>query len=135
MPDLDKIIKGWGCCRNGSCFSCPYNDDIDEKGECKQGWGDDAFALLKAQKPRLITLEEIEHETWPMWYEERNGLTTWALCTNATVGDALEVTSFEFFENYDNSYLREDADTYNICWRMWTAQPTQEQMEATPWQS
>lgn len=50
MTDREKVIKGLECCRRGFCFSCPYNDGVDENTECKQRWADDALSLLKAQE-------------------------------------------------------------------------------------
>lgn len=53
MDDLrEKVIKGLECCRRGFCFSCPYNDGVDENVECKQRWADDAISLLKAQEQK-----------------------------------------------------------------------------------
>jgi len=51
MADQEKVIKGLTCCRNGFCFSCPYNDGVDGNVDCKQKWADDALELLKAQEP------------------------------------------------------------------------------------
>ena len=52
MADLEKVLKGLKCCRNGFCFACPYNDVVDDNVDCKQKWADDALALLKAYKRR-----------------------------------------------------------------------------------
>ena len=54
MDDLGKVIKALECCRRGFCFSCPYNDGVDENVECKQRWADDTISLLKAQEPVLL---------------------------------------------------------------------------------
>jgi len=58
MADREKVIKGLECCRRGFCFSCPYNDGVDENVECKQRWADDALSLLKAQEPGWISVKD-----------------------------------------------------------------------------
>lgn len=58
MADREKVIKGLECCRRGFCFSCPYNDGVDENVECKQRWADDALSLLKAQENGWISVKD-----------------------------------------------------------------------------
>ena len=55
---LEKVIKGIECCRRGFCFSCPYNDGVDENTECKQKWADDAISLLKTQEPQWTSVKD-----------------------------------------------------------------------------
>lgn len=93
-----------------------------------------AINLLKEQEPRVLTWEELIDVTNPVWYEERDGISSWALCTDVTRGNAYEDMSYEFFENYDNSYIREYADKCNVYWRCWTARPTDEQRKAVKWE-
>jgi len=58
VDDLrEKVIKGIECCRRGFCFSCPYNDGVDENTECKQKWADDVLSLLKAQEEEIKQLK------------------------------------------------------------------------------
>lgn len=92
-----------------------------------------AIEAINAHQPRVLTLEELTNVTDPVWYEERYGISSWALCIDVTCGCAYEDTSYEFFENYDNSYIREYADKCNVYWRCWTAQPTDEQRKAVKW--
>lgn len=67
-----------------------------------------AAALLKAQEPRLMTLEEAQKS---QMIEYRSGNTR-------DVGAEM----YSQFEEY-----------YNKVWRVWTSRPTAEQMEAEPW--
>ena len=94
----------------------------------------DALALLKAQDPHLLTLDEI-HDSMVVWLEagtkflkivdddgvvlaiggsERMGakcfITVWDVCVAAT------------------------NDEYNVIWRAWSARPTREQRRGTPWE-
>jgi hypothetical protein len=80
----------------------------------------DALALLKAQEPRVMTLEE--YEAWidtpfternPVFHEERTKrgtVTCWV--------DTVVCTLREYGKND----------------RCWTSRPTDEQREATPWE-
>ena len=135
MVDLENVIRGLECCRRGFCFSCPYNDGIDENVECKQKWADDALSLLKVQEARVMTLEEIEdaldNVVWLdipgaenladgfsliMAYSRKNGF----VLLDSPFGDNPSQDRFEYTD-------------YNKTWRCWTARPTDEQREAVKW--
>lgn len=133
MNDQEKrenAIKGLECCRRGFCFACRYNDGIEDARQCRQNLADDILALLKAQEPRVMTLEEVKKLDSDYYYLESMrspgkelreivgayGLTcvTWPSITWArqTMGDS----------------------GYGKTWRCWTSHPTDAQREATPWQ-
>lgn len=87
---------------------------------------DNVISLLKAQEPRVLTIEEVEalEEGTIVWVEENYG---GQMYLNPMVcnGDRL-------FGNY---YLGIDLDLW-LCdgkKRFWTSKPTKEQSEATPW--
>jgi hypothetical protein len=78
----------------------------------------DTLALLKAQAPRVMTLEEFNahwktppQERQPIWEEWKfdNGKGKWKMYGRATGG-------------------------YGELWRCWTARPDQATREATPWE-
>lgn len=84
---------------------------------------------LKAQEPRVMTLEEVpkydgaflieyRHEVWPM---------QWTLFR-------LELTiAYRFIRaDYELGFSL-TKDSYGRTWRCWTKLPTDEQREATPW--
>jgi hypothetical protein len=103
----------------------------------------EAIALLKAQEPRVMTLEEVagrvalERET-PiymefgymathagqviglnpkyMYFDDENGL-SWDACEGPNRGKKDGVS----------------LDEYNDIWRCWTSRPTDEQREKEPW--
>jgi hypothetical protein len=95
----------------------------------------DALALLKAQEPRVITLEEVQalHANDVVWLEDKGkpniipGIVRnrhlWphsaTMVTNFMRGDGCKVTA--------------DDDDYGKRWRCWTSRPTDAQREATPW--
>ena len=130
MADREKAIKGLECCRNGFCFACPYNDGIDESTDCKQRWADDALALLKAQEPRVMTLEELDDlrgRGQAVYYQDRD----------ATVKsqDAFFVAvkcGVAWFKGETYMFCK-TTDGYDKVWRCWTSRPTDAQREATPW--
>ena len=127
MIKLEEVIKGLECCRRGFCFSCPYNDGVDENTECKQKWADDAITLLKAQKPRVMTLEEIVSAEC-VWIEyATSGNIVIALPWN------IELTDDTYnFIGMPNCFV-EFRSLYGEEWRCWTSRPTDEQREITPW--
>ena len=134
MDKLEKVIKGLECCINEhknitDCEHCPYSE-IDEGCTSLDDLHSDTLDLLKAQQPRVLTLEEVKMLDSDYYYLESMrshgkelreivgayGLTcvTWPSITWArqTMGDS----------------------GYGKTWRCWTAKPTREQREAVSWQ-
>ena len=149
MTKLEKVIKGLECCRRGFCFACPYNDEIDENTDCKQRWADDALALLKAQEPRLLTLEEmkaVSDKAKPVCVETPDGVLRWALThpgieppkegfnyPGGVLFNAVDVND----EVYDGDFYcmtMPDGRPHHLAWRAWTSEPTEAEREATPWE-
>lgn len=137
MAELEKVIKGLEICirvqDNEKCpDECPYRKDI-----CygTVGLMADALSLLKAQEPRVMTLEEVEDAldtvVWLdmpgaenladgfsliMAYSRKNG---WAWF-DSPFGDNPSQDRFEY-------------EDYNKAWRCWTSRPTDEQREKVKW--
>lgn len=139
MDDLrEKVIKGLECCRRGFCFSCPYNDGVDENTECRQKWADDALSLLQAQEPRVMTLVELWHmEHKPVYLERKNSR------LYSTEPSIVLKTERSYIPSSGESYIlmRENKthDTYWACdynktWRCWASCLTDEQREAVKWE-
>lgn len=132
MPDLEKVIIGLeGCLGIGTCGGCPYGP---EGKDCITALARDALALLKAQEPRVLSWDEAYANNRPfvVWCESR-------------YGDEVEPLAF-----VDGEYVNSDCTLYiemNFAnqrdyiadrddgFRFWTAEPTFEQMEATPWKT
>lgn len=125
MADREKVIKA---VQDGLDF---FEDRAH--GSRFEAWiqaQKDALALLKAQEPRVMTLEEVKMLDSDYYYLESMrspgkelreivgayGLTcvTWPSITWArqTMGDS----------------------GYGKTWRCWTSRPTREQMEAVKWE-
>lgn len=118
MTDREKVIKGLECCCiHVNCAAdggCPYRSETHEN--CLDTAIKDALALLKAQEPRVMTLEDFENNPsvdqygcLPCWMEYREE-PKWDGWAEATVHTCVEHGR-----------------------RPWTSRPTDEQREAEKW--
>lgn len=105
------------------CPTCAYGKDDGRPCESLHPLLNDAYALLKAQEPHLITKADFADN--PM-IDDGGYLPAWVEFNREKYG--------EFFE--------EDADGWgcvninkvgNDMARYWTAKPSLKQMEETPW--
>lgn len=91
-----------------------------------------AYALypVKAQEPRVMTLEEVvktERNT-PIYIDQRYGMHGWDIYDGVDIQAKDIVTGAPWASNEFWGW-----DEYGESWRCWTSQPTEEQREATPW--
>ena len=131
MADREKIIKGLESLRN----ICNAKSDM-AIGKGKVAWAGyantagDALALLKAQEPRVLTLEEVNNLPYGhvLIETDKNEPLRWLdalmFCKNTNF-------SFDFITLEGRARLL--GVEYNREWRCWTSRPTDEQREATPW--
>lgn len=154
MIDREKVINGLEHCiekldavtnktHGFNCMACPYFKRCDSSGHLiGLPLMKDVLALLKAQDPRVMTLEEVagmvalERETIIymefgnnsshagkvialipkyMYFDDENGL-SWLICEGPEKGKKDSVSLFE----------------YNDVWRCWTSRPD-EKVRETPW--
>ena len=87
---------------------------------------EEAAEMLEAQEPVVLELSEI-HRGVAVWLGDVDK----ADVILAIGGSSAGGTKCFITEN-DISIAPLDAD-YNVRWRAWTAEPTEEQREATPW--
>ena len=108
-------------------------------------------ALLKAQEPRVLTLEEVKAialreterilstEVEPVWLEQiAGGLTNLelALISWWYMEDIdKDETEFEFIAKYFGTDIDETLNylDYGTRWRVWSSKPTIEQRKAVKW--
>ena len=129
MTDLEKVIKGLEKCKRYEC------DDCTEKGATKAPWDcpayddfvDSAIALLKAQEPRLLTIEEITGDG-ECWFEGINGACGYADCYMCTGSKEVEVNRISMKPEYVS------WDDFKKKWRCWSYRPTDEQRKAVKWE-
>lgn len=118
MGEIEKVNRGLECHKAGfyeECLKCPYHDDGCETTLCN-----DALALLKAQMPRVMTLEEVNKHAGsidpdPIFVEWKGTHgNAWVACSIYIIADML------------------NAGNRNV--RAWTSRPSPEQMRDTPWE-
>lgn len=132
----DEIIKGLECCTadDGCAEGCPYFHRYGS--DCAMRLKEDALALLKAQEPCVLTVDEIRSAfKGSVWFESRNGrvYTGWALVYDIQVGRG--ITGERLGLTQDNGHvmwLR--LEDYGKTWRCWSSRPTEEQMRAEAWE-
>ena len=138
MSELtEKVVKGLAYCtqpiKDDEEYdyicphdSCPYFREY-KAGKCIGALCRDALTLLKAQQPRVMTLEEVKAlaEDDLVWYEHVgiNRLRPRVICYT----DNSEIV----FTDGGKWYF--ELDGYGKRWRCWTARPTPEQREAMKW--
>ena len=140
VNELENVINGLECCSKGDCADC---DNCTYRGvktdvPCESTLMRNALALLKAQGPRVMTLEEIddivtksnkEHERI-FWAEVKSrtrysfGVFQLDLATNDDYEALLLGCAWPAW------YRR---SSYGFRWRCWTSRPTDEQREAVNW--
>lgn len=123
----EKIIMGLEYCQPEQlCLSCPYND---EGQECCDVLLRDAVELLKAEAPRVLSLEELMGFDGAFLIEYNKSFLSWD-------------PNWAMFHFMNDKWVHiwrprrvehYSKDQYGRTWRCWSRRPTEEQMEATPW--
>ena len=138
MADLEKAIRGLECCSTyddysrKSCRECPYNEP-DGKRSCKlHQMRVDAITLLKAQKPRVMTLEEVLSFDSAIYMDEAQNTVCLKMLYCYEVGRETYDHGYTFVDS-DGDRIYYPAKGFNKTWRCWTSRPTDEQRAATPW--
>lgn len=112
------------------CEHCQYRCSKSEWISISKSLLEDIISLLKAQGPRVMTLEEVRDKADHM-YLEKHSKTGSDLYGCAIRGDwdgyGIELLMGE----YDTA--RERWSDYGKTWRCWTSRPTDEQREAVKW--
>lgn len=123
MIDLKKVIKGL------EQFIKDFKPFCGNKADWQRVY--DALALLKAQEPRVLALDEI-HGSIAVWLEDVD---------KADV--ILAITESEFYALHglcrcfitsDNRRIAPLKREYGIRWRAWTSRPDEKRREETPWE-
>jgi len=94
-----------------------------------------ALELLKEQEPRVLTLEETLHRLKePVFLEtkSRQSYTGWVLVYDVQNGMGITGVRMGLTQpGHITTWY--PIDLYGSKWRCWSAKPTDEQREATPW--
>ena len=132
MADREKVIKGLECCaKDYRCFGpeCPYKKPPKLWSSCNTELARDALSLLKAQEPRVLTVDEVKAIPYDddIWIETEyyvGKITIFAATINTKGLRGVMVYG---------SHKTYDYEAYNKLWRCWTARPTNEQRKAVKW--
>lgn len=116
----EKVIKGLECCTQDHCDpkDCPYYSEMQN---CENMLKQHALALLKAQEPRVMTIEELkscDQET--IWFQVKSNHTMKQLTQDG-------INALIFIGSLHN------WNGYGTIWRCWTSRPTDKKKEETPW--
>lgn len=144
MPEREKVIKGLECCatnrlRRADCeaMDCIYLD-LEGHG-CIHQLIRDALALLKAQEPRVMTLEEVlglkfDDVVYLQVYPTNVVLSSIVVDVIPRIPEInTGVVQFRHAAGY-NGINNADLDYYGKTWCCWTSRPTDKQREAVPWE-
>ena len=115
----------------GRCTGCPLGDDP----ACTVTLAREALKLLKAQEPRVMTVEELcRARGKPAWFEARNGrlYTGWVIIYDVQTGLGITGTRVGVTEP-GHVTIWPNVELYGQKWRCWTGEPTEEQRRATAW--
>lgn len=133
MIDRDNVIKGLECHKRAmygdidehgfACNLCPYKDMEDACRPRTEGkLIADALALLKAQEPRVMTIQDIrKYDKDTMWFETRFDGNLIQLTKDGIVALSFVAELHKWNE-------------HGKSWRCWTARPTDEQRKAVKWE-
>lgn len=138
MPNQERVLHGLDSCgfHDGipnicEVTECPYRDD---KCGCVHELAHDAglliSELLKAQEPQVMSIGDL-YDYDMGFYERRDEEFVWPVLISRGGPDDDETVGFIRKDGYE---LRSDCGLMNITWRIWTAYPSHELREATPWQ-
>lgn len=138
QDNREKVINGFKChMAMLACNKCPYYCDDTCSGIDDIVY--DAIALLEAQEPRVMRLEEVRDSLkQPIWKDTKSGnahlYTGWVLAYDIQRGQGITGERLGMAEPSGRVvwYRLED---YGRTWRCWTSRPTDAQREATPWQT
>ena len=132
--DTKKVIKGleW-CLFKTGCNGCPYRNDCDDGTNMEK----DALALLKAQEPRVMTIEELDglQEDDVVFVEIKpvRDLTCISVELVRFIKKVQDPATWVELHTTDSAGFYMTRKTTEPNWRCWTSCPTEDQMEATPW--
>lgn len=135
---MEKVIKGLECCVYDHCDpkDCPYFGRCTDDKQCSDVLLLDAANALKAQEPRMMTLEAamslrfddvVYVELYP----------TGAIISAIVIDVIPRMPNSEIglvqFRHIQEPTNNADLEYYNKTWRCWTSRPTNEQMEEVKW--
>ena len=89
------------------------------------------LALLKAQEPRVMTLDEVVNSDAPVIVDSYD-MPLYYASFEPEFSNETRARFYTLGEEGFTNFLIEDYNKANM-WRCWTSRPTDEQREAIPW--
>ena len=93
----------------------------------------DAIALLKAEEPRVMTLEEVRalQDDTVVWLEGKDKTDVVPAIVNHVWNSLPNIVSFTLKKMRE---VKADMLWYRFKWRCWTSRPTEGQRKAVAWE-
>ena len=133
MLEREKVIRGLEMCVRckvpKDCAGCPYENERTYAVPCGHVLMADALALLREQEPRVMTLEELQAIETP-W----NRNTPPYLFVEGRSPTEARWMCWGFMHDFVRLPGTIGVQNYGSKWRVWTLQPTPEQMRDTKWE-
>ena len=131
---MDKVLEAlYNCIRTPKCLDCPWEscEESDcEKVEIPRNLACDVYALLKAQQPRVMTLEEVKASKGDDMYLEISALTDEIPYITAATLDGVGTKGVVFYCSHFD-FVAYNRRLYG--WRCWTSRPDEKTRSETPW--
>ena len=124
--DIERCI----CRAPDACRDCSKYSDDSTVIRCMEELLKDALALLKAQEPRVMTLEEVLEQNWDYCYLEYDAVR--GREAQIFSGGRHRLTCVTW-PSITSMRLSPGDKEYGKRWRCWTSRPTDEQREAVKW--
>ena len=137
MDKLEKVIQALeNCTAEIKCRDCPWDEceGQHEHVELPKGLALKTLELLKAQEPRVMTLEELKSYLGkPVWIEEK-GCEPYCEVVFDVDGVCFGLTKGEVeVGGVITGHAMFAVGGYGSIFRAWTEEPTDEQREAVKW--
>ena len=133
MADLQNTIKGLRCHSEPKfgpdeyfCETCPYDE-----ATCGLDVPNDALSLLKAQEPRIMTVEEAEKHAYSYYHTPDSVKPVFVQFRDETYSD--EAMTPPWRGGVNQRALLKDAGRYGRDFVFWTDRPSEEQMKGVEW--
>ena len=139
MTELEKVIDDLGRVRACGQTMLDCGTETPMVFEMIRDAADNAISMLNAQRPRVMTLEELTFYDSGLYVETHNGcpegLTDelWPALVHLYCVSQNGEYGYVSFVNWNADTYDLEAKDYNVDWRCWTSRPTDEQREAEPW--
>lgn len=143
MVDREKVVVGLERCiekldtltnkaHGFNCTACPYFKKCDSSGYLiGLPLMKDAIALLKAQEPRVMTLEEVKASKGDDMYLEISTRTDEIPYITAATLDGVGTKGVVFYYSHFD-FVAYSRRLYG--WRCWTSRPNEKVRAETPWE-